>query len=88
MHTKGDIKYTITELLAHIFIRLATFEFVEDDKLDIRYVAQEHCFSLADDPSNLRIRPVILDASNDGQGMTGVANRRETNDTYFFRLRF
>ena len=87
VHTKCNIESTVTELLSHIAISLTAFGFIEDDKLNIRYICQELCFSLADDPSNLRVRPVVLDAANDSQGVTGVTNRRKANDTYFLQLR-
>jgi len=41
VHAKGDIEAFIGKRVAHFFVRLAAFGFVEDDKLNIRYVGQD-----------------------------------------------
>jgi len=38
MHAKRDIERTTPQFLLHILICLTAFGFIEDDKLDIRYV--------------------------------------------------
>ena len=86
VHTKYDVERPVTQFESYIIVGLTAFGFIEDDKLDVRYVCQEPSFGLADNPRNLRARPVILDAANDSQSMTCVAYRREANDTYFVSL--
>ena len=60
---------------------------VEDDKLDVRNVRHQAGFGLADDPGDARVWPVILQAPDDGERMTGVADRREPHDADVLRLR-
>ncbi len=86
MHAKCDIERAVAELVLHISVRAATFGFVEDDKLDIRYIGQKRCFGFADYPGYSRIGPIVLKASNDSQRMTCVADRREANDADPLRL--
>ena len=43
---------------------------------------------LADDPGYFAIRPVVGQAAHDGQRMTRIADRRETNETNTLRLDF
>ena len=76
VHAKDDIKSPVAQCFLHIFVCMTTFGFVEDDKLDIRYVGQERCFGLADDPGDVSVRPVVLDATHDCQRMTGIPDRR------------
>lgn len=80
MHAKYDIERAVAKLVSHISVRAVSFGFVEDDKLDIRYVGQKRCFCFADYPRDSRIGPVVLKTSNDSQSMTCVTNRREAND--------
>ena len=88
VHAKGDIEAFIGKRVAHFFVRLAAFGFVEDDKLNIRYVGQELRFGLADDPGDFGFRPVVLNTPDHSKRVTCVTDRGEANDTYFDRLRF
>lgn len=86
MHAECDVEAAVTELVLYIRIRAKTFGFVEDDKLDIRYVGQKRCFDFADYPGDSRIGPVVLKAPNDSQSMTCVTDRREADEADSLRL--
>ncbi len=86
MHTECNIECAISKLLLHIRVGAATFGFIEDDKLNVRYIGQERGFGFADNPGNFGIGPAILDTTNNSEGMTCVTDRRETYDTNSFRL--
>ena len=86
MHTQRNIKGTITQLKTHIFVRVAAFGFVEDDKLDVRNVSQEPGLGFTDNPGYLGARPVILNAAHNSKRVTCVTDCGESNDAYFFGL--
>ena len=88
MHTQRKIKIPVAKGGSHFFVRMTTFGFVEDDKLDVRNIGEQLRFCLADDPRYFRIRPIVLNATNDGQSMTCVADCREADDTKIRRLLF
>ena len=88
MHTQRKIKISAAKGDSNFFVRMTTFGFVEDDKLDVRNVGEQLCFCFADDPRYFRIRTVVLNATNDSQSMACVADCREANDTKICRLLF
>src|SRR5690606_10918759 len=54
---------------------------VENDKLDVGYIAQQGGFGLADNPGDACLRPGGLQAAHHRQGMTGIADRRQAQHT-------
>ncbi len=86
VHAKHNIEGLAIEIESHIFVREATFGFVEDDKLDVRNVSQEPGLGLTDDPGYPGARPVVLKASHNSKCVTCVTDCGESNDTNVFGL--
>jgi hypothetical protein len=61
----------------------------EGDKLDFRNNLRHQLgFELADDPGKAGLRPRILEGSKRRQGVAGIADCRETQQTNMLQRRF
>jgi hypothetical protein len=87
MHTECDVKLLVPQLRAHILVGSTTAGLVENDKIDSVDAGHQGRFCLADNPGDVRVRPVILNATDDGEGVAGVANRGKAHNTNVPRLR-
>ena len=87
MHAQRDIDAPGSKLATHVGIRSKAMGFIEDDKLDIRYVGQQRRFCLADDPGDAYAGPILLYRPNNRERVTSITNRRQSDDTYVFRRR-
>jgi hypothetical protein len=68
------------DLSPDVCISGQAFGFIEGDKLDVRYVAQQACFGFADDPGDAGLRPVILEVAHDGKRMAGSEQVRQVDN--------
>ena len=88
VHAKGNIESTTAQPGLQVAICGATFAFVENDKLDARYICHQAGFGLADDPGQVSFRPRILYGADNGQRMTGIADMGKSDDAYTLWRRF
>jgi hypothetical protein len=76
VHAQGNIELLAVEGKPDIAVRGTTARFVENNEFDVWNVGHQRGLSLADNPGNFRIRPVVLQAADHGEGVTGIAYRR------------
>ncbi len=87
MHAQCDIEFPSRQRFFDIVVSSPSFGFIEDDKLDVRDIRKQQGFDLGDNPGDVGIGPVILQITNNGKRMAGIAKRREADDTYVFGRR-
>ena len=81
---QGDVEVLPSKPGADVPIRVPTFVLIENDKLDIRYVGHQAGLGLADDPGEPRLRPGILNRTQDRQRMAGIADMGQAYYAYTF----
>ncbi len=88
VHAQGHVEVPAPELLAYRVVGAATCRLIENDKLDVRYLGHQRCLGFANDPGNPRVGPVVLQTTNNGQRMAGIADRRKAHDADVLRFRW
>ena len=82
-----DVKVSSRKRFFDIGVSRLSFGFIEDDKLDVRDIRKQQRFDFGDNPGDTGTGPVILQITNNGERMAGIAKRREADDTYVFGWR-
>ena len=87
MHAQCDVESSSCQRFLNIVVGSPSFGFIEDDKLDVRDIRKQQRFDFGDNPGDTGTGPVILQITNNGKRMAGIAKRREADDTYVFGRR-
>ena len=80
MHAERNIESASLHSLLHVGVSSAIFRLVENDKLDVGDIADKRRFSLSDQPGNARLWPVVLQVAGNRQRVTGIADRRKSDE--------
>jgi len=68
------VEAPVSQFLSELAGSLTTFRFVIDDEFDIRNIAHQSGFKLADNPGDACLRPLGLQGAHDRQRMADIAN--------------
>ena len=77
-----NIEVATGQFFADIAVCAQAKRFIKSDKLDAVYFTDQAMLVFADDPGDLRFRPVMLQGSQNRQGVCNVADRRQAQNAY------
>ena len=77
-----NIEAMIGQLVAYVAVGAQAKRFIKSDKLDTVYFTDQGMLVFTDDPGDPRLRPVMLQGSQNGQRVRYIANGGQTQNAY------